>query len=382
MMMPMTMYLIPQPQMPPKGTNNTHMKTKTATTECIDIVNTNEAFSPTPPPIFQVHDLRQSYNGHLVLDIPELVLAPGKIYCFYGPNGAGKTTLFEMLTLLRTPDQGRIVFQNREAYPSDDGVAALRSQVTLVHQDPLLFDTSVERNIDYGLRLRKMNRHVRKQRVTECLQLVGLDGFQKRKARQLSGGETQRIAIARALSIHPSVLFLDEFSANIDEKHRTVLETIIRKIRETLGTTVIFTTHYLDQAYRVADEILHVFRGKLVTSPLQNLLHGTITRQGTLHRFRTDHLSLEVVTSHEGQATIAIPPNSIVISIHPLDSSMRNRLYGPIIQIIDAGECVSLKVDVGELLEVRITKKSYHEMGLHPGMSVYLSCKASAVEVF
>ncbi|PID57335.1 phosphate ABC transporter ATP-binding protein [candidate division KSB3 bacterium] len=214
-------------------------------------------------PVFEISTLSKRYNGQTVLDIQRLVLLPQNIYCFYGPNGAGKTTLFEILVGLNTPTTGRLLFHGQEIFPGNQGRAALRQQVTLVQQDPLLFNTSVERNVDYGLRIRKHDKAFREARVEECLELVGLKGFQKRKARHLSGGETQRAAIARALSIHPTVLFLDEFSASVDEKHRSRLEGIIQKIRERLGTTVIFTTHYREQADRVADELIHLVHGRI-----------------------------------------------------------------------------------------------------------------------
>ncbi len=333
-------------------------------------------------PIFEVHNLLQQYQGQVVLDIAHLTFFQGNIYCVYGPNGAGKTTLFELLILLRKPSKGQIFFKGQKIYPEEQGSTDLRSQVTLVHQDPLLFDSTVEKNVDYGLRIRRIGKDIREQRVKECLQLVGLDGFQHRKARQLSGGETQRVAIARALSIRPAVLFLDEFSANIDEKHRTILESIIQKIREQFGTTVIFTTHYLEQAYRVADEIIHLFNGRVVKSPLQNLFHGTITKEDGLYRFSTDCTSFCVIADHVGPATTAISPESIAISLHPIESSMRNHIQGAITHIIDAGDHIDLKVRAGELFDITITKESYYEMRLYPGMHVYLNFKATAVEVF
>lgn len=332
--------------------------------------------------IFEVRNLIKKFDKNVILNISHLTIQREKIYCLYGPNGAGKTTLFELLTLLKNPSEGTIWFYGKEIYPEENGLTDLRSQVTFVQQDPLLFDATVERNVDYGLRIRKVDKETRKNRVKECLQLVGLDGFQKRKARQLSGGETQRVAIARALSIRPTVLFLDEFSANVDEKHRAVLENIIHKIREQSGTTIVFTTHYLEQAYRVADEVIHLFSGRLVNASLKNILHGTIEQEHGHCRFLTERVSFDVLSSHEGHATVAIPPKAIVISTHPIESSMRNYLHGSITHIIDAGNHVDLKVLAGENFEVTITKESYHEMGLHPGMQIYLNFKATAVEVF
>jgi tungstate transport system ATP-binding protein len=332
--------------------------------------------------IFELSELTQIFDARTVLNISYLTFEAGKIYCLYGPNGSGKTTLFEVLTLLRKPTNGRIIFQGKEVYPGEEGVAELRSQVTLVHQDPLLFDTTVEKNVDYGLRVRRMAKDQRQQRVAECLHLVQLDGFQKRRARQLSGGEAQRVAIARALAIQPTVLLLDEFSANIDEANRRIVESIIRTIRDQFGTTIIFTTHYLDQAYRVADEVIHLFKGKPVRSPMKNIFHGVIEQGEELSRFQNEHLKVSVISSFQGKASIAIPSEVITLSSQPLESSMRNCLPGHITHIIDAGNHVDLQVMAGENFQVTITKESFHKMGLHPGMSVYLSFKAAAVEVY
>lgn len=332
--------------------------------------------------MFEIFGLTQVFDGRTVLDIEHLTFESGKVYCLYGPNGSGKTTLFEILTLLRKPTTGRILFHGQEIYPNEDGIADLRSRVTLVHQDPLLFDTTVERNVDYGLRLRKIPKEQRKARVSECLRLVRLDGFQKRKARSLSGGESQRIAIARALAIQPTVIFLDEFSANVDHANRSALEAIIRTINAQSGTTILFTTHYMDQAYRVADDVIHLFRGKPVSSPVKNIFHGVIEQGDDVSRFFNDRLSFDVVSSYEGQATVTIPAEVITLSTHPLESSMRNCLQGQITHIIDAGNHIDLKVLAGESFDVTISRCSFHEMDLHPGMPVCLDFKASSVEVY
>lgn len=333
-------------------------------------------------PVFEVFGLAQMFGERVVLDIQHLAFESGKIYCLYGPNGSGKTTFFDVLTLLRIPTDGRVLFQGQEIYPKGEGVAALRSQVTLVHQDPLLFDTTVERNVDYGLRVRKVPKEERAQRVTECLRLVGLDGFQKRKARHLSGGEIQRVAIARAFAIQPAVVFLDEFSANVDHTNRSVLESIIHTINRQFGTTIIFTTHYMDQAYRVADEVIHLFRGRPVASPVKNIFHGTLEKGEEISRFFNHRITFYVVSTYEGPATVAIPAEVITLSVHPLQSSMRNCLQGQITHIIDAGNHIDLKVLAGESFDVTVTKRSFHEMGLHPGMPVYLNFKASSVEIY
>ncbi len=332
--------------------------------------------------IFEIHDLVMTIDGKQILNIPQLSFERGNVYCLYGKNGSGKTTLFEVLTLLQKPTGGRLVYDGREIYPCADGLEQLRSRVTLVHQNPLLFDTTVEKNVDYGLRIRHMGRAERKKQVAACLDVVGLDGFQKRKAKTLSGGEAQRVAIARALSINPEVLFLDEFSANVDTDNRIILENIIKEINKRYNTTILFTTHYVDQAYRVADTVVQLVKGKPVAANMKNLFSGTMqkTDHGTV--FTNSRISFFVNSPAEGEAHIAVPQNAVILSKAPLESSMRNCLKGTVTHIIDNGKHVILRVSAGEVFEVEITKESFHEMSLGPGQEAYLNFKASAVEVF
>lgn len=332
-------------------------------------------------PIFEVLRLIKTIDGKTILSIDELSFYKGRVYCLYGPNGSGKTTLFELLTLLKKPTEGKIFFKGIEVYPDGKGVTELRSQVTLVHQNPLLFDTTVEKNVDYGLRIRKVAGHERKLRVVECLKIVGLEGFQKRKARELSGGEAQRVAIARALSIDPAVLFLDEFSASIDSEHRLIIENIIKTLNERFKITIVFTTHYMDQAYRMSDHVIHLFNGKSVTSHISNIFRGAIRKTDKGFVFENNKVRLFVSSSKSGPTSIAVPLNSIIISKGTLESSMRNRLKGKITHIMDDGMSVVLKVLAGELFEAVITKESFRNMGLEPGAEVYLNIKASSVEV-
>ena len=166
-------------------------------------------------PVFEVRDLTKEFDGKRVLTLPHLVFERSRMVCLHGTNGSGKTTLFEILTLLQKPTTGSVHYEGREIYPRNEGFAQLREQVTMVQRNPLMFDTTVEKNVGYGLRVRRTPQAQSDRRIDECLKIVGLHGFRERRARELSGGEAQRVAIARALSINPEVLFLDEFSAGI-----------------------------------------------------------------------------------------------------------------------------------------------------------------------
>jgi len=205
--------------------------------------------------IFKVRNLKKVYNNKIVLDVDNLNFQEGKIYAIVGPNGSGKTTLLNILNLLEKPDEGQIFFYEQEITDkSNSDTLEIRRKITLVNQDPFLFNSTVYDNIAYGLKIRSIPSKVQKSRIKSALNIVGLSGFKDRKANQLSGGEAQRVVIARALVIEPEVLFLDEPTANVDQKHIDVVERIIKKIRKEIKTTVIFTTHDLSQAYRLADD--------------------------------------------------------------------------------------------------------------------------------
>ena len=215
---------------------------------------------------FTVKDLTKFYNGKKVLEIPYLVIKKGMIYGVMGANGSGKTTLLSILSLLIKPTSGRVYFDELEIDSRDNDDSILRRQITMVLQNPFLLNTTVGKNIAYGLKIRGLSRKEQRQRVVECLDLVGLMGFEKRRVQELSGGEAQRVAIARGIAVNPKVLFLDEHTANVDKTNIDVLENIIKELNRRHKTTIIFTTHDLNQAYRVADEIIVLSEGKIQES--------------------------------------------------------------------------------------------------------------------
>ncbi len=331
--------------------------------------------------IYEVFELVKEHDSKQVLNIKAFGIEKTKVYCLYGPNGSGKTTLFELLTLVTKPTSGKILFNGKEIFPKDDALQEMRQKATLVHQNPLLFDTSVEKNVDYGLRIRNIARPLRKEIVSNCLKFVSLEGFEKRNARKLSGGEAQRVAIARALAIKPEILFLDEFTANIDKHNRVLVERLIKDINHEFGTTIVFTSHYMDQAYRISDKVVHIFNGSIVSSQPKNVFRGVLnnTSGGTV--FDDGRISFFVATHKQGEAVVSIAPNSITVSKAQFESSMRNRLKGRISQMTDDNDSVILSVEAGDFFEAFITKESLRKMGLEPGMDIYIYFKASSVEV-
>ncbi|MEJ2698341.1 MAG: ATP-binding cassette domain-containing protein [Desulfuromonadales bacterium] len=214
------------------------------------------------PPLYLLRGIEKRYNGQLVLELPHLELLPGRIYSLAGPNGAGKSTLLQILALLLPPTRGEMVFSGERVVWNGRSLARQRSAVTLVHQSPFLFDRPVYQNVAFGLKVRGVRGVEQHRRVASALAAVGLEGFAERRARELSGGEAQRVAMARALVLEPRVLLLDEPTANIDRAHIASIEKLVASLPNR-GTLVVIATHDPGQAVRLGSEQLRMENGRL-----------------------------------------------------------------------------------------------------------------------
>ncbi len=212
-------------------------------------------------PVYHLEHVTKSYNSRRVLNIHRLDVYSGEILGVIGPSGAGKSTLLRLLNFLEMPDTGTITFKSYRTNGSTPPLE-IRRRVTTVFQRPVLLNRSVTDNVAYGLRVRGQN-HVRAA-VRSVLQQVGLTDLANAPAHTLSGGEAQRIALARALVINPDVLLLDEPTANLDPANVRLIETIIRDINARQGTTIVLVTHNVFQARRLAHRVAFLLDGELV----------------------------------------------------------------------------------------------------------------------
>lgn len=203
-------------------------------------------------------NLIKEYEGRRVLDIEELRIGGGSLCGIIGSNGAGKSTLLNLVAGLMRPTGGRLLYGDSEA------AAAPYEDMTLVFQSPYLIRTTVEKNIAYPMKLRGWDKIKIEERIEELAADLGLTDFLKQKSWKLSGGETQKVALARALSFRPKLLLLDEPTANVDPSTTAEIERMLKKINEKEGTTVILITHNLAQAARLCREVLFLDRGKVV----------------------------------------------------------------------------------------------------------------------
>jgi tungstate transport system ATP-binding protein len=202
------------------------------------------------------------YRTKVVLDIESLTIVEGRLYTLIGANGAGKSTLLSILAFLSPPMAGEIFYAGRRVDWNRGSMEEQRRKVTLLHQAPYLFGGTVHANVAFGLKARGIQGEEQRRIVEDSLAIVGLKGFRERKARELSGGEAQRVAMARALALKPEVLLLDEPLANIDRETAGFLETVIASL-PARGTTVVMTTHDPDRPERLNGESIFLEGGRI-----------------------------------------------------------------------------------------------------------------------
>ena len=182
----------------------------------------------------------------------------GKIIFLLGVNGAGKSTLMRIVSGLEEADSGKILFNNQVIDSK-----AMRQVSTLVFQKTAMFTMSVYDNLAFGLKIRKVPQEKISPKVADALHDVRLSGFEKRRAKKLSGGEQQRLALARAFLLDSRVLLLDEPTANLDPNSSIIIEKAIAA-KKTANRIIVMATHNLSQARRMADEVVHIYNGQIV----------------------------------------------------------------------------------------------------------------------
>jgi tungstate transport system ATP-binding protein len=213
------------------------------------------------PPLYKLDGLTLRYGDRAVLEIDRLEVHAGEVLCLVGPTGAGKSTLLRLLAGLERPSAGRLRL-GTSRLDERDLPLDVRRRLTLVFQRPLLLAGTVRGNVEYGLRLRGLGRC--RPRVDAALSRLGLDGLAARTAHTLSGGEAQLVALARALVLEPEVLLLDEPTAHLDPARVALVEGVVRDDHSRRGTTLVWATHNLFQARRVADRAALLLDGRLV----------------------------------------------------------------------------------------------------------------------
>jgi tungstate transport system ATP-binding protein len=305
---------------------------------------------------------------------------------------------------LEKPSSGRIVFDGTDVTSSEKARLLARRRMAFVLQKPVVFNTSVQDNIAYGLRWHGLDRRQIRANAEGILETVDMSAYRRRNARTLSGGEVQRVAIARALVTAPEVLLLDEPTANLDPVSSAKIEDMLWGIIKRDGITVIMATHDMSQGQRLADRIGVLVNGEIVqtggarevfTSPrnrevaefvgMENIIDGTVvSSENEMLVIDIQGKYIEAVADFRvGEAVlVCIRPEDVTISLEKIcGTSARNCLGGTVNWTTFDGPICRVEIDCGFPLVALVTRKSADELELQRGKVVYATFKAVSIHV-
>ncbi|MBI3521693.1 MAG: ABC transporter ATP-binding protein [Chloroflexi bacterium] len=347
--------------------------------------------------VLEARDLVVTRGQRRVAHVPSLALQEGETLAVLGPNGAGKSSLLLALASL-LPASGELSYRGAPIDPT-----AYRRRIAVVFQKPLLLDRTVRDNAALGLELRGVDRSVRRQRADDELARLGVGALADRRATALSGGEAQRVSIARALAVDPDILFLDEPFSALDAPSREALTADLAHVLSARKMTSVIVTHDRDEALALADRIAVVIAGELrqvseaetvfamPADPeiaafvgVENVLPARVIEE-------TDELTTLTIAEHRVVVTeqppqgddfplLCIRPDDIVISRaepDPTQASPRNTFPARIVAIEPIGRRVRLVLDCGFPLVAHVTRQSIRELELAVDQHVVASFKAT-----
>ncbi|MES0360116.1 MAG: ABC transporter ATP-binding protein [Anaerolineales bacterium] len=354
-------------------------------------------------PVLKIKNLQVSRGSEFNLSINHVEIYAGEVIAIIGPNGAGKSTLLLALSKLLEAKAGSISLRGK----SIEQIADLeyRRQIALVLQEPLLLDTSVFNNIAAGLRFRGISKSEINQRIDEWLIKLNISHLKDRPASQLSGGQAQRVSLARAMVLKPTLLLLDEPFSALDTPTRMSLMQDLRNLLSETATTTIFITHDQEQALFLGDRIAVLLDGKIAqidspqnvfSSPIDTTVANFLGIENILPGYVMDNRDGKMLIDVEGKQLEAIGKlpigKDVFFCVRPEEiilwntadmpkSSARNQLDGQITSISNKGPLQQINLDCGFPLIVLITRASAQELDIEPGMEVCTTFKASAVHL-
>jgi tungstate transport system ATP-binding protein len=355
----------------------------------------------TRAPVMVARDLTVVRGGRTLVLVRSFEVHAGLVHVLLGPNGAGKSTLLKALNGLEQAG-GTLEFEGR-AIRGSAARLALRRRTAAVAQKPYLLSTSVLNNVASGLRYRGVRRSEAHVAAMEALELLGVAHLAGRKPARLSGGEAQRVSIARALACDPKVLFLDEPIAALDPPTRRNLVDDLMRILDQRGIAAVWVTHDRDEALAVGDNVTFMERGEVVQSGpalevfsrpatesfagflgLDTYLEGTVILEdaGDLRFVLDTGQELSCGEAPLGHAVACIPPEDVVLltAAPEHNMSLRNVLHGTVREVRPDGRLLRVVVAADGLdVAALVTKAAFEELGLIVGSPVAAAFKAAAL---
>jgi molybdopterin-binding protein len=354
-------------------------------------------------PTFEIKNLQVLRNQKTVLEVENLAVYPDEVLAVIGPNGAGKSTLLMVASRLLQPQKGEIYLKGELAKTGNE--LAFRRRIGLVLQDPLLMDTSVFDNVAIGLRFRGLGSPEISRRVNYWLERLDILHLSKRRARRLSGGEAQRVSLARAFALESDLLLLDEPFSALDAPTRQRLLEDFQSVLSGIKVATLFVTHDQDEALLLGDRIAVILEGKIrqVGTPKEIFSAPGDPEIAAFVGVETI-ISGKVESAKEGMMVIRangflieavgniLPGRDVLLCLRPEDitlwaretpagSSARNRISGKIVKMLPQGPLEKVMIDCGFPVVALVTRSSAKELSLQTEHSVQVSFKASAVHI-
>ncbi len=353
--------------------------------------------------MIEIRNISKRFGENEVLRSVNLTVRDGEIFAVIGPSGSGKSTLLRIVNLLETPTSGSVLVDGTDIHAADRQLA-IRRGMGMVFQKPVVFSTTVFENVAAGLRIRSMNEAAIRDRVFEALELIGLADRAEQNARTLSGGEMQRVAVARALVTDPALLLMDEPTANLDPIATENIEDLIRRINDEYGTTLIITTHDLLQGQRLAHRMGVMIDGafaqvgtprEIFSEPnnrrvarfvgMENILEGRIAGSDRgIATVDVRGMTVTALTDLPAGEDVCLCIRPEDITLHPTGAdagSARNVYPGTVTSVRSLGPLSRVEVDCGFAVAALVTWKAVDDLGLRAGVEVQVAFKTSAVHV-
>jgi len=348
--------------------------------------------------MLEVKDLCAKRGDFFLKDV-SLDVQDGEYFILLGPTGAGKTVLLECIAGIYGIRSGEVWINGKDVTSLNLG----ERKIGFAYQKYALYrHLPVRDNISFGLMWRYKRKREVNQAVDQVIELLGLQDLLDKRPWSLSGGESQKICLARAIAIRPDLLLLDEPLSSVDPESREVTERELKESHNHLRLTTIHVTHDFEEAIALGDRIAVMIGGRIVQigTPDQvfrhpnselvarflmtrNIFYGEVQDgPGGQSVFCLDGEKLTVVTPLRGMRHATIRPEDISISREPLDSDAVNSLPGTVTRISDRGSIAHVCVDVPPEFTCLILHPSFEEMGLEEGQRIYITLNASAVNVF
>lgn len=314
--------------------------------------------------LYELNNVVRLFGSRTVLEIDSLSFEARKIYALIGPNGAGKTTLLNQLAFLDQPSSGEIRFRSAPVSYDHSSLTGLRRQVVLVDQSPILFSGSVWKNIEFGLKVRKIPKKERARRIEHALERVTMSDFAHQDVYGLSGGEVKRVALARALALEPEVLLCDEPTANVDREHQEIILKILSHANSVRHTTIIFSTHYLSQSRQLAHRTLLLQNGRLSKNLEENIFQARIIRRDErLKCLVNGHLipfsDPDGLASDNRQLRVHVDPQKVKLKAFGQKPVLSPWIPGKITSLSKENGNIRITVDIGLKLQILLGEDEF-----------------------